>query len=233
MFFVLTGSGISQESGLDTFRGEDGLWSDQRLQDVASLEAFRLNPSKIYNFYNQRRRELVTGGVEPNAAHLALAKLQEGRDEVLLVTQNVDDLHERAGSKKVLHLRGQLKEALCMACLSVMPWADDLGLGDRCPICKKAGTLRPNIVWLGEKPYHLDDVYEILKQCRVFTSVGASGDVHPASAMVKRARASGLKTMEFNFEPSIKAASFDEGRYGHCVDTVPAWVEEVLAAERR
>ena len=203
MIVVLTGAGISKESGLDTFRDADGLWAKVRIEDVATPGAFARNPRMVHDFYNRRRRELTGGSVQPNAAHLALARLEaEGAEPLLLVTQNVDDLHEQAGSKALLHMHGEMLKARCQSCGAVRPWTTDLGLDDVCPQCGVKGRLRPHVVWFEEIPLYMDEIDKALRKCRIFVSIGTSGDVYPAAGFVRQARAAGAATMELNLEPS-------------------------------
>ena len=227
---VLTGAGISKESGLDTFRDADGLWTKVRLEDVATPGGFAKNPRLVHDFYNQRRRELTGGRIRPNAAHLALARLEaEGPEPLLLVTQNVDDLHERAGSRALLHMHGELLKARCRSCGAVLPWTADLGLDDVCEGCGTKGRLRPHVVWFEEIPLYMDEIEKALKKCRTFVSIGTSGDVYPAAGFVRQALAAGAVTVEFNLEPSRNHSQFEISRYGPAGTVVPQWVEEVLA----
>jgi NAD-dependent deacetylase len=225
---ILTGSGISAESGVATFRGPDGLWEGHRVEDVATPEAFRRDPVLVQDFYDQRRAKLKT--VEPNAAHLALARLDaEWPGELLIVTQNVDDLHERAGAKRLLHMHGELTSAWCLACDARSRWHEDLGDHPLCPACGKAGHLRPDIVWFGEMPYEMERIDRALMDADLFVSIGTSGAVYPAAGFVQTARYAGAQTLEINLEPSLGSAYFHESRIGRAGELVPAWVEEVLA----
>jgi NAD-dependent deacetylase len=225
---VLTGAGISAESGLATFRGPDGLWEGHRVEDVATPEAFACNPALVQRFYDARRARLAE--VEPNAAHRALARLDaEWSGELLIVTQNVDDLHERAGTRRLLHMHGALRSAWCLACDARLPWQGDLSLGPPCPSCGTAGHLRPDIVWFGEMPYEMERIDAALRACDLFVSIGTSGAVYPAAGFVQTARYAGAKTLEINLEPSLGSVWFDEVRTGPAGELVPAWVEEVLA----
>jgi NAD-dependent deacetylase len=229
---ILTGAGISAESGLATFRGPDGLWEGHRVEDVATPEAFRRDPELVQTFYDQRRARLRE--VEPNAAHRALARLDaEWPGELLIVTQNVDDLHERAGARRVLHMHGELASAWCLACDARTRWEGDLGNGPACPACGKAGNLRPDIVWFGEMPYEMDRIDRALMDADLFVSIGTSGAVYPAAGFVQTARYSGARTLEMNLEPSLGSAYFHESRTGRAGDLVPAWVEDVLANQAR
>ena len=222
---LLTGAGISAESGLRTFRDADGLWERHRVEDVATPEAFRRDPALVYRFYNERRRSL--SGVQPNAAHLALARLErDWPGKLLLVTQNVDDLHERAGARAPLHMHGELLKARCLACRAVAAWPGDLDAESRCPACGR-GPLRPHIVWFGEVPFHMDRIYEAVAGCDLFVAIGTSGHVYPAAGLVEAAPP-GARTVELNLEPSRVADAFQEHRTGRATDQVPAFVAELL-----
>ena len=224
---ILTGAGISAESGLATFRGPDGLWEGHRVEDVATPEAFARDPALVQAFYDARRARLAS--VEPNAAHFALAKLDaEWPGDLLIVTQNVDDLHERAGAARVLHMHGELKSAWCVACDARMHFAADLSDGPPCPACGTAGRLRPDIVWFGEMPYEMDRIDRALMEADLFVSIGTSGAVYPAAGFVQTARYRGARTLEINLEPSFGSFYFHEARTGRAAALVPAWVDEVL-----
>ena len=225
---VLTGAGVSAESGLETFRGVDGLWEGHRVEDVATPEAFRRDSALVHAFYNARRAQLDT--VEPNAAHQALARLDaEWPGELLLITQNVDDLHDRAGSKRLIHMHGENKKGWCLACDQRFPWDRPMSEESACPSCGVAGGVRPNIVWFGEMPYDMDRIDEALQRCDLFVSIGTSGAVYPAGGFVQTARYCGARTLEMNLEPSAGSFLFDESRIGKAGDLVPEWVGEVLA----
>ena len=224
---ILTGAGISAESGLATFRGPDGLWEGHRVEDVATPEAFARDPDLVQNFYDQRRARLKE--VEPNAAHRALARLDaEWRGELLIVTQNVDDLHERAGAERILHMHGELDSAWCLACNSRMPWDAPLSGSPPCPACGVSGLLRPDIVWFGEMPYDMDRIDDALREADLFVSIGTSGAVYPAAGFVQTARYCGAQTLEMNLDPSLGSVYFHEARTGPASLLVPAWVEEIL-----
>ena len=224
---VLTGAGISADSGLATFRGPDGLWEGQRIEDVATPEAFRRDPGLVHQFYDARRARL--GEVEPNAAHEALARLDaEWPGDLLIVTQNVDDLHERAGAKRLLHMHGELGKGWCMACERRFAWHGPMGEGANCPACNIAGHVRPDIVWFGEMPYELERIERALQSADLFVSIGTSGAVYPAAGFVQTARYCGAHCIEMNLEPSQGSIFFDESRMGRARDLVPVWVEEVL-----
>lgn len=226
--FILTGAGVSAESGLSTFRGPDGLWEGHRVEDVATPEAFCRDPGLVHAFYDARREKL--GKVEPNAAHLALARLDaEWPGELLLVTQNVDDLHERAGSKRLVHMHGELKSGWCLACDQRFRWSGPMSEAASCPRCLETGHVRPDIVWFGELPYELERIDQALQRCDLFVSIGTSGAVYPAAGFVQTARHCGSSTLEINLEPSLGSCMFDESRLGSAAELVPEWVGEVLA----
>ena len=231
--FALTGAGISAESGLGTFRDKGGLWSKFDPMKLATPEAFARNPPDVHAFYNMRRQNLVEA--QPNAAHHALARLEIGLAErgsrLVLCTQNIDDLHERAGSGSVIHMHGELLKARCTACNTVVPWRTDLGVADPCPACGNAGSLRPDVVWFGEMPMHMDEIYGALADADLFVAIGTSGSVYPAAGFVEEARAAGVRTCEINLEPSDNARRFDSARYGPASAAVPQWVHEVLAGQ--
>lgn len=226
---ALTGAGISAESGIRTFRASDGLWEDHRIEDVATPEGFARNPALVQRFYNQRRAQLQDPAIRPNAAHAALARLErEYGGEVLVVTQNVDDLHERAGSTRLLHMHGELLSMFCTRSGRRFPIAGDIGSDLRCPCCNATGTLRPDIVWFGEMPYHMDAIERALARCSLFLSIGTSGNVYPAAGFVSAARQAGAHAIELNLEPSLVQTSFHEHRYGAATDVVPTLVAELL-----
>jgi len=228
---ILTGAGISKESGLDTFRDADGIWSKVDLEDVATPEGYRRNPVMVHEFYNARRRSLLNANVQPNAAHQALARLErDWPGQVLLVTQNIDDLHERAGSSRLLHMHGEMLKVRCERTGEVFEWRGDLGLESRNPVTGEAGTLRPHVVWFGEMPLHMEEIYEALADADLFISIGTSGNVYPAASFVQEARMNGAHTIELNLEPSQGATLFAEKRYGPASEIVPAYVEELLGA---
>ncbi len=224
---ILTGAGISAESGLATFRAADGLWEGHRVEDVATPEAFNRDPQLVHEFYDARRARL--GEVEPNAAHKALARLDAEWDgDLLLVTQNVDDLHERAGSKRLLHMHGELTKGWCLACDERQPWSGDMGEGASCQLCGEKGRVRPDIVWFGEMPYEMDRIDEALRSADLFVSIGTSGAVYPAAGFVQTARYCGARTLEMNLDPSLGSTFFDESRIGPAGTLVPDWIDELL-----
>jgi NAD-dependent deacetylase len=224
---VLTGAGISAESGVPTFRDADGLWEGHRVEDVATPEAYDAQPSAVHRFYDARRAALAA--VEPNPAHHALARLEEHLgDDLLVVTQNIDDLHERAGLKRVRHMHGELLSALCRGCRRRTPWTGDLGDYPPCPHCG-VSELRPDVVWFGEIPYGMDRIQEALAAADLFVSIGTSGAVYPAAGFVQYAAVHGARTLELNLMPSEGTHHFDEARHGRAGELVPAWVESLLA----
>ncbi len=228
---VLTGAGISRESGLHTFRDPDGIWQSVRIEDVATPEAFARDPARVLDFYNTRRRQLDAPSLAPNAAHLALAELERRwPGAFLLVTQNVDDLHERAGSVRLRHMHGALRERLCGHCGDVRRAEADIGPAEACPACGSPGGLRPNIVWFGEMPYHMAEIGAAIARCGLFVSIGTSGNVYPAAGFVAEARRHGARTVELNLEPSEGAALFEEAHHGPATQVVPAFVARLLGA---
>jgi len=224
---VLTGAGISAESGVPTFRDADGLWEGHRVEDVATPEAYDLKPTTVHRFYDARRAGLAQ--VAPNPAHLALARLEESfGDKLLVVTQNIDDLHERAGSLRVLHMHGQLNSALCRGCRQRSHWTDDLVDHPPCPRCG-VSELRPDVVWFGEIPYEMDRIHGALLRADLFVSIGTSGAVYPAAGFVQAAASYGARTLELNLQPSEGTDFFSEARHGPAGELVPAWVEALLS----
>ena len=229
---ILTGAGVSAESGIDTFRGGGGLWEQHRVEDVATPEAFARDPDLVLRFYDMRRAAIQDK--QPNAAHFALGRLdaewREGQGrELLIVTQNVDDLHERGGARRVLHMHGQHLNAWCTACDVRSPWRGALIERPPCPRCG-ARALRPDVVWFGEMPYGMDEIHAALRQADMFVSIGTSGAVYPAAGFLRGARDLGVRTLELNLEPSQGSRWFHESRLGPATEIVPAWVDEVLEA---
>ncbi|MFC6285501.1 NAD-dependent deacylase [Nocardioides sp. GCM10027113] len=223
---VLTGAGISAESGVPTFRDADGLWEGHRVEQVATPQAYDLAPGLVHRFYDARRRSLAK--VSPNPAHVALARLEEALgDDLLVITQNIDDLHERAGSRRVLHMHGELLSALCRACAARMRWTEDLVDLPPCPRCGVT-ELRPDVVWFGEMPYGLDEIFAALDSADLFVAVGTSGAVHPAAGFVQMAAGAGARTLELNLARSEVSVLFDETRQGPAGALVPGWVDELL-----
>lgn len=221
---ILTGAGVSAESGLGTFRDKGGLWTRYDLSEVATPEGFARNPSLVHDFYNARRANALEAA--PNAAHRALARLQGARAGVTLVTQNIDDLHERGGARAVIHMHGQITRALCAACGHRWEAPRVMAPGDACPACGARAT-RPDIVWFGEMPYHMDRIAEALAACDLFVAIGTSGEVYPAAGFVEEAAGYGAETLEINLAPSAPGR-FDRVIEGPATMTVPAWVAEVL-----
>lgn len=232
---ILTGAGISAESGIATFRDKDGLWSKVDYRDVATPQGFARNPERVLAFYNMRRK--ASGEAKPNAAHFALARLEQEHavrhgGEVVVVTQNVDALHEAAGTKNLIHMHGQHRQALCNHCQARHPWgldAPDLAVDLACSGCGRSGGLRPDVVWFGEMPYHMDRIGEVLGRADLFISIGTSGNVYPAAGFVAEARGNGARAVELNLEPSEGASLFHEARHGKATEIVPAYVDEILA----
>ena len=230
--FVLTGAGVSAESGLKTFRDPGGLWEEHDPMSLATPEAFARDPALVHRFYNWRRA--AAAAAEPNAAHQALARLGTALaargDRLTLVTQNVDALHQRAGSE-VIAMHGTHTEARCTHCGDIRPWQGDMSVETPCPACGRAGGLRPNIVWFGEMPHHLDRIASALEGSGIFVAIGTSGAVYPAAAYVRAARAAGIATCELNLEPADNAGLFDRAIYGPATQSVPRLVDMVLAGE--
>ncbi len=228
---ILTGAGISKESGIDTFRDKDGLWTKVNIEDVATPEGFARNPAMVHDFYNERRRGLRNDNIRPNAAHAALARLEaEWPGEVLVVTQNIDNLHEEGGSKNLIHMHGEMFKARCAYCHGVHSWREDLSLETVCPACDSSGGMRPHVVWFGEMPFDMDRIYAALARCRLFISVGTSGNVYPAAGFVQEATFTArAHTVELNLEPSEGATLFAEAQYGPATEIVPRYVDKLLA----
>ena len=223
---ILTGAGISAESGLGTFRDEGGLWAQHRIEDVATPEGFARNPGLVVDFYNARRTQ--AHDAVPNAGHAALARLQaEHKGEVLLVTQNVDSLHEKAGSTDVVHMHGELASALCSNCEHRWTAPLHMHVGEACPSCAQP-TARPDIVWFGEIPYHMERIEAALARADIFAAIGTSGNVYPAAGFLQMARYVGARTVEMNLDPSETVDLFEDTRPGKASQTVPQWVDDVL-----
>ncbi|MDR2883576.1 MAG: NAD-dependent protein deacylase [Deferribacteraceae bacterium] len=224
---ILTGAGISAESGISTFRDSGGLWANYRVEDVATPEGFDRNPDLVHNFYNKRRSELAS--VRPNEAHIALVALELNiKGSVLVVTQNVDDLHERAGSQNLLHMHGELLKVRCERCGEVIRTHESFNKDSVCQSCKRSGGLRPDIVWFGELPKYMDEISFALAGCDLFISIGTSGAVYPAAGFVQVARGAGAHTVELNLERSEGASLFHERIYGKATEVVPKYVKELL-----
>ncbi|KMV33964.1 MULTISPECIES: Sir2 family NAD+-dependent deacetylase [Franconibacter] len=226
---VLTGAGISAESGIKTFRAADGLWEEHHVEDVATPEGFARNPALVQRFYNERRRQLQQAEVQPNAAHLALARLEQALgDRFLLITQNIDNLHERAGNENVLHMHGELLKVRCERSGQVLAWTGDVTTQDKCHCCQFPSPLRPHVVWFGEMPLGMDRIYEALAMADVFIAIGTSGHVYPAAGFVHEAKLQGAHTVELNLEPSQVGSEFEEKHYGLASQVVPEFVDKLL-----
>lgn len=227
---ILTGAGISAESGMGTFRDKDGLWTKYAIEEVATPEGYARNPELVHDFYNQRRAGCLEA--RPNAAHHALAKLaREHSGKVTLITQNVDHLHEAGGSPEVIHMHGELLRALCSGCGHQWDWTEDMGLGDVCPSCNAIGTVRPDVVWFGEMPYHLDRIADAIETASLFVAIGTSGNVYPAAGYVSEARMRGIPTCEINLEETEASRLFDYQITGPASESVPRFVEAVLGGQ--
>lgn len=230
---VLTGAGISAESGLRTFRASDGLWEDHRIDDVATPEGFARDPALVHQFYNQRRRQLLDPTTQPNPGHRALALLEQQLEgEYLLVTQNVDNLHEQAGSDRMIHMHGELMKSRCVATEQVAVVKGDMSPDSHCSCCGQPGRLRPDIVWFGEMPMAMDRIYDALESCDLFISIGTSGTVYPANGFVQVAQLAGAHTVELNLEPSKQESAFAEQIYGPASEVIPSFVEQLFATSR-
>jgi NAD-dependent deacetylase len=226
---VLTGAGISRESGLATFRDADGVWAKVNIEDVATPEAFARDPARVHAFYNARRAQLADANVMPNEAHRALAHLERRwPGAFLLVTQNVDDLHERAGSRRLVHMHGELFRARCVRCDTSHPWQEPLHAATLCSTCLLGGGMRPDIVWFGEMPYEMERIEAALARCGLFISIGTSGSVYPAAGFVAEV-CTRAATVELNLEPSEGVSLFEEAVHGPATQVVPAYVERLLA----
>ncbi|KAA5950895.1 NAD-dependent protein deacylase [Pantoea sp. Bo_2] len=226
---VLTGAGISAESGIRTFRAADGLWEEHHVEDVATPEGFQRDPALVQRFYNARRQQLQEADVQPNAAHLALAELEQVLgDNFLLVTQNIDNLHERAGNNRVLHMHGELLKVRCVTSGQVIEWTGDITPDDRCTCCQFPSVLRPHVVWFGEMPLGMEQIYQALEQADYFIAIGTSGHVYPAAGFVHEARLQGAHTVELNLEPSQVGNEFAERHYGLASEVVPEFVHKLL-----
>ncbi len=225
---ILTGAGISRESGLATFRDADGIWASVRIEDVATPRAFARDPARVHGFYNARRRALADPAVQPNAAHHALVALERAWPApVLVVTQNVDDLHDRAGQRNLIHMHGELAKARCRLCHAVTAWREDLSTDTACPACARPGGMRPDIVWFEEMPMRMEEIGAALDACGLFVSIGTSGAVYPAAGFVAEVRGR-ARTVELNLEPSAGTHLFDEAIHGPATQVVPAFVQGLL-----
>ena len=230
---VLTGAGISAESGIETFRDKGGVWERNNIEDVATPEAFDKDPVRVHDFYNARRRALGAPDIQPNAAHKALDLLERRLpSRVLIVTQNIDDLHQRAGSQNLIHMHGELRKARCAGCGDVREQMHDLHVDARCLRCEKKGAMRPHVVWFGEMPLEQDRIAEALDTCALFISIGTSGNVYPAAGFVHEVNMLGnAHTVELSLEPSLGESQFAERHYGPASQIVPHYVDQMLAGE--
>ncbi|MCQ2741508.1 MAG: NAD-dependent deacylase [Alphaproteobacteria bacterium] len=225
--FILTGAGISAESGLATFRASNGLWNNHKVEDVATIEAFERNPAYVHDFYNELKKELVKA--KPNPAHVAITRLQnEYPANINVITQNVDTLHEKAGNKNIYHIHGQINQAVCLNCGHVLETFDDVDTETICPNCNISGMMKPNIVFFGENLLCMDKVDDLLRHCDMFLSVGTSGVVFPVAAFVQTAKYYGAATFEFNLEPTSNNFYFDKHIFGPAGTTLPAFVDEMI-----
>lgn len=230
---VLTGAGISAESGIATFRASDGLWENHSIEEVATPEGFAANPVVVHQFYNERRRQLISDDIHPNAAHLALARLEYALEsipggEFTLVTQNIDNMHERAGSSRVIHMHGELLKMRCIQTDLVFDIRADLTFDDACRCCRLPGNLRPHVVWFGEIPLEMNRIQQALERCDLFLSIGTSGQVYPAAGFHQIASEQGAHTVEINLEPTT--SRFDEHHHGLAGTLVPKYVSNLLSA---
>ena len=223
---ILTGAGISKESGLATFRDPDGIWAQYRIEDVATPEAFARAPDRVLDFYNMRRRQAFADNIRPNAAHYALGELEAfWPGKFLLVTQNIDDLHERGGSTNLIHMHGELGKSRCHHCGDIASGLCDLDPGMVCTACAQPGGIRPHVVWFGEMPLEMERIYAALSRCALFISIGTSGNVYPAAGFVQEARVAGALTVELNLEKSEGATLFENAQYGPATEVVTAFVD--------
>ncbi len=228
---VLTGAGISKESGISTFREKNGLWENYKIEDVCTLDAFKRNPDLVNNFYNRRRREIIEKKIKPNRAHCALAKLEQNcRKNFLLVTQNVDNLHEKAGSKKIKHMHGSLNKAYCMYCKNSIKLDFDLNTKYQCKNCRNSGMVRVDVVWFGEQPKFLDTIYKYIEQVEVFISIGTSNNVYPAAGFIDLIvqLKKNIQLYEFNLETTSKSSLFTKVYKGPATLTLPEFVENII-----
>ena len=225
---VLTGAGISAESGIKTFRAADGLWENHSIEEVATPEGFNLSPRLVYEFYNQRRRQVISDQIQPNLAHIALAKFEhEHEGSFLLVTQNIDDLHERAGSKNIRHMHGELLKMRCTQTNQIFEMQYDFDAETSCECCQQEGNLRPHVVWFGEMPLYMDEIHSTLASCDLFIAIGTSGNVYPAAGFYQTARSGGAQTVELNLEPTESA--FDKNIRGKATEIVPRYFDGLLS----
>lgn len=223
---ILTGAGLSAESGISTFRDPDGIWAKYDWREVATPEGFARDPHRVHEFYNMRRR--AHASVRPNAAHWALARLEQNHPSVTIVTQNVDALHEAAGSRNLIHMHGEVLKVFCQLCDARSTWTDDLSTATACPACARSACMRPDVVWFGEMPYQMETIAARLAECDLFISIGTSGNVYPAAGFAEIASEAGAHTVELNLEPSSGARNFAKAIYGRATEIVPAFVDKLL-----
>ncbi|MBM89249.1 MAG: NAD-dependent protein deacylase [Gammaproteobacteria bacterium] len=224
---VLTGAGISAESGIETFRAKDGLWANHPVEEVATPEGFARNSQLVYRFYNERREQLMSEEIKPNNAHSALAKFEHDfGGSFLLVTQNIDDLHERAGSKNILHIHGELLKMRCSNSQIVFDIRESFDFDTHCQCCRSPGNLRPHVVWFGEMPFHMNQINMALGACDIFVAIGTSGNVYPAAGFYQNAKINNAQTVELNLEET--GSTFDTHIYGPASQVVPRFFEELL-----
>lgn len=224
---VLTGAGISAESGIKTFRAADGLWENHPVEEVATPEGFQRNPALVYEFYNQRRRQVLSDAVAPNPGHTALARFEHDfSGNFLLITQNIDNLHERAGSRNILHMHGEILKMRCLNSQLTFDIREDLTFDTECRCCRSPGNLRPHIVWFGEMPLHMQQINQALQQCDLFVAIGTSGNVYPASGFYQSAKIAKAYTVELNLE--VTGSGFDDHIYGNASEIVPAFFNNLL-----
>ena len=225
---ILTGAGVSAESGIKTFRASDGLWEEQRIEDVATPEGFERAPALVHRFYNTRREQLLSEAIKPNKAHFALAKFEKNDDvSVLVVTQNIDNLHERAGTKNIIHMHGELLKCFCKQSQKRFSIHDGLNEDSVCECCGQQNNLRPDIVWFGEMPYQMDEIDTAISECDLFISIGTSGNVYPAAGFVQMANQAGAHTVELNLEPSLVESDFKEKIYGPASKVVASYLDQI------
>lgn len=226
---VLTGAGISAESGIQTFRGDTGLWAEHRIEEICTPEGYDRNPEQVQSFYNARRRELLQPEIKPNAAHLALAELgSQTAIQLTLVTQNIDNLHERAGSQKIYHMHGELLKVRCVHSHKLYECDHDIAVDEPCQCCIPHHSLRPHVVWFGEMPLYMDEISDALCDADLFIAIGTSGVVYPAAGFVRQATLNGAKTVELNLAPSQVESAFDEKIYGLATEVVPEFVHRLI-----
>ncbi|ORU94868.1 MAG: NAD-dependent protein deacylase [Cycloclasticus sp. symbiont of Poecilosclerida sp. M] len=227
---ILTGAGVSAESGIKTFRASDGLWENHRVEDVATPEAYARDPQLVHTFYNMRRKQLLGEDIKPNAAHTAIAQLEQSNQfNTLVVTQNIDNLHERAGTKNIIHMHGEVLKSFCARTGKRFQTHGDVNPESVCECCQQANGLRPDIVWFGEMPYQMDEIYDAISRCDLFLSIGTSGNVYPAAGFVDAANQSGAHTVELNLEPSMVESAFKEKVYGNATDVVENYVTSLVS----